>query len=187
MERKSLLEENKLLTQENRQLKKDCLFYKEAYKELEKEEKSVPTEHPNEQSANVTGSVKNNEPENSKRYSRETESTMYSSLNKIDRAKPVTSQAEHKYQSSKTILKVNERLYIENKKQKLKISSLSSTVVFLKRKNKQLENWKEKMINNRLRSLQDISELNHLAESTEGKNKDIYTPEILAKLDELSK
>lgn len=187
LEQKSLLEKKQSLAKENRQLKKDFLFYKEAYKELDKEDKSVPTEHQNQQSENVTKELsKENESRNQAR-SASTPDSMQSSANKINRAKKVTPQRGRKSGSSKTILKLNERLYIENKKLKLKISSLSSTVVFMKRKNNQLENWKKKMSNNRLRSLQDINELNRLAESTESKNKDIYTPEILAKLDELSK
>lgn len=161
---------------------------------MDKEDKTVPTENPILQSANVSGELaKVNEPANLKRSSRtratsaSTPDSMHSSTNKINRAQQVTSQARCNFRSSKTLLKVNERLYIENKKYKLNISRLSSTVVFLKRKINQLENYKKKMINIRLQSLHDINELNRLAELTESKNKDIYTPEILAKLDELSK
>lgn len=184
-EKRSLLNEKKSLLDENRQLKKDVFFYKSAYEESSKEEKVC--EHSDE----LLSRVKNrfdeiNESKNVRRSIRLRVATESSAEESI-RSKQGDANAKTKSRNSRAILQVNDKLFHENKKQKLKINSLSATVLLLKKKNTQLENSKKRMIDSKLKSSKEIDELNRLAESTNTKNKYVYTPEILSKLAELSK
>lgn len=95
-------------------------------------------------------------------------------------------KCKEKFKSSRVLAKVSEKLFIENKKLKLKVTTLNSTVGILKKKNKQLENWKSKTNNKKLKFSQEIDELELLADSVRTKNKHTFNPEVLAKLDKLS-
>lgn len=76
---------------------------------------------------------------------------------------------------------------VENKKLKSKIDGLNATIRSLKVKNQKLENFKKKIDNKKLKFCQDSNELALLVKSTEQTNEEIFTPEILAALGELSK
>lgn len=191
-EKRSLLEENKSLVKKNRQLELDVSFYKKTYEELVREDGSALTNHPNQRSPNVneafaTGEERVHVKRLTRRQATSTQESTSASVSECNRSPQVTPQAECKHKSSRALSKVNEKLFIENKKQKLKIDSLSATNLFLKTKNRQLENYKSKMINKKLKFSQEVDELDRLVASTNIYNKDVYTPEILAKLDELSK
>jgi hypothetical protein len=69
----------------------------------------------------------------------------------------------------------------------MKNENLSASILMLKNKNRKMENFKEKTINKKLKNSEEVEELEFLIKSTKMKNKDTFTPEVLSKLDELSK
>lgn len=111
-------------------------------------------------------------------------STMTSTFKAKVSAVPATSGSLQTV-TSKAMTKVSEQLFVENKKLKLKVKNLAATVRNLKTKNKQLENFKNKTLNKKLKFTEQVNELQRLVDSTKTKNKDTFSPEILAKLDQL--
>lgn len=191
-EKRSMTEEIKSLTKENRQLQKDVSFYKKAHEELTNEQKQEGTahiEHPNQRSPNIRSEFTETHLTRSstRKQSKTANEPISAPASKCCSAPQVIFQSECKHNSSRALSKVNEKLFIENKKLKLKINSLSANVQLFKTKNRQLENFKTKMTNKKWKFVQDGEEIERLVESSKRKNKDIYTPGILLKLDELCK
>lgn len=157
------------------------MFYKKAYEEISKEDKSksVQTKHLNQEAevdALATDAL-SLQPARTKRLtSRATSSTSGS-----------TSTCNCNQKSSRDLTKMSAKLLIENKKLMLKNNDQSATILLLKKKNKSLENFKEKIIKKKEKLSRDADELERLAESVKIKNKDMYTAEVLAKLDLFSK
>lgn len=126
-ETQSYIVENKTLKKINSQLVKDVRFYKMAHEELANNESVVATA--------------GNSPRKSPIQTTETESQTV-----VKRLRP--SIGKHK--SSKEAIKINLSLFEENKKLQSKISDIKSTVAVLTKKNKQLENFRNKIENKKL-------------------------------------
>lgn len=156
-EKGAYIEENKSLIKINRQLVKDVEFYKKAYEELAKDESTVPT------------SI--NSPTSESISERRTQSTS-------------TSESQTASNRLPPSLK---KMYEENKKLKSKISDINATVAALKRKNKQLENFRNKIEKKKSKFFRDSEELERLVDSSKKKNRDIFTPEVLAMIGNLAK
>lgn len=162
-ERQEFIKENKSLVGQNRQLTKDVLFYKNAYEELAKE----PTEaKPTCKPVLAEGQ------------------TLAQSTSK-SAASYLSTDCNHK--SSKVLTKINEKLFLENKKLKLKVNNLTETNRLLNKKKKQLEDTQKKFNRKKLETERNIDKLAKLVDSANVKNKHIFTPKVLAKLNELSK
>lgn len=171
-EKRSLVEQIQSLTKVNRQLDKDLDFYKKAYQELcieDEEERTASKRQP----------VKNT---SQRRASAENITTSVASMANVQIK---LSECQHK--SSKVLSKMLEKFMMENKKLKSKVESLNSSVRILKAKSQQFENLKKKINNKKLKFVEDSNELTLLVDSSQRKNKLIFTPEILAKIGELSK
>lgn len=80
-------------------------------------------------------------------------------------------------------VKQEKKLYEDNKKLQLKIIDLTSIVQGLKKKNKQLKNFQNKINNKKSKFDKDSEELKGLFQT----NKDTYTPEVLAMVLNLAK
>lgn len=176
-EKRSLTEKNQVLFKENRQLAKDVSFYRKAFEELSKEDNSAHSKHPTQQPVKVDGALA-------------TEKTPFRHTRRQRQAATSTSESASasicKYKSSRELSKVSEKLFTENKKLKLKNNNLSAAILLLKKKNRQLENFKNNMINKKLKFSQERDELELLVESTKMKNKDTFIPEVLVKLGQFS-
>lgn len=165
-EKKSHQEEIKTLKKTNHQLVKDVEFYIKAHEELAKNEPIVATV--------------SNSPQKGQSYTCESESqTVASSL------RPIGKQKIQK--SSKEVVKINLSLFEENKKLQSKICVINSTVAVLKKKNKQLENFRSKIENKKSKFCRDTEELELLIDLSKTKNKDKFTPRVLDMLGNLAK
>lgn len=171
-EKRSLVEQIQSLTKVKRQLDKDLDFYKKAYEELCIEDKKEST-------------TSKRQPEKSTSQRRASAENIATSVPSMANVKVKLSECQHK--SSKVLSKMTEKYVIENKKLKSKVDSLNSTVRILKAKSQQFENLKKKINNKKFKFVEDSNELAVLVDSSQRKNKSIFTPEILAKISELSK
>lgn len=176
-EKRSLNGQIQTLTKVKRQLDKDLDFYKKAYQELCIEEEMVRNEE--ESTTTKRQPVKNS---SQRRSSAENITTSVVSMANVQIKLP---KCHHK--SSKVLVKISEKYVLENKKLKSKVDSLNSIVRILKAKSQQFENLKKKISNKKLKFVEDSNELALLVDSSQRKNKSIFTPEILAKIGELSK
>lgn len=170
-EKRSLIEENKALTVKNRQLVKDVAFYKSAHEELAVEGPSKSTSAINsfqERSVNIGA------------Y--ELRSTSKSETQTSNSCKLSSSVQKN----SKAAIKANLIMFENNKKLKAKIVDIRATVAHLKKKNKQLENFRQKIENKKSKYGQDSLELEELVTSSQKKNEDTYTPDVLAMLRQLA-
>lgn len=180
-EKRSLIDGNQVLVKENRQLSKDVLFYKKAYEEVSKEDKSASdTKHPNQRSE-VSDTLATEappvQPVRTKRLTRSATQSVSTSA----------SACSCNHKSSRELTKISEKLLTENKKLKLKNNEQSATVLLLKKKNRSLENFKDKMVKKKEKFSQEADELEWLAESTKMKNSETFNPEVLTKLGQFSK
>lgn len=180
-EKRGLIEENKSLKKTNRQLSKDADFYKKAYDELTKEEEATASAIPHRKSPKTPRLSASLLTSASALTSASTQPTSPATF------RGTISIADCTHKSSKALSKISERLMLENKKLKSKIETLNVTIRMLKKKNQQLENFKKKVDNKKLKFSQDSDELALLIDSTEQTNEEVFTPEILAKLGELSR
>lgn len=135
-EKQSYREEIKTLKKTNRQLVKDVAFYKKAHEELANNEPIVAT------TSNSPGKGQSNTCESESQ-------TVASSL------RPNVG----KQRSSKEVVKINLSLFEANKKLQSKICDINSTVAFLKKKNKELENFCSKIENKKSKFRRDAEEL----------------------------
>lgn len=165
-ERKELLEDNKRLVAENRQLTKDKCFYKTSYDSLMREDDSRNKNHSYmTRSSSVSDSLSSN-------YSTANESASLPSM--------------YQRKKSKMISKLSEKTFEENKKLKLRTTKLTRDNASLRLKVKQLENFKNKIQNKTFQHEADKNELQNLIESTKRTNGQIFNAEGLSKLGELS-
>lgn len=164
-EKKALVDEMKALTGANRQLKKDVTFYRGAHEELANESSSTtePCNH-----------VPNIEPPST--------STSETQTFPFRRA-----AIGHESKRLKEITKINLSLFEENKKLKSKISDMSSTVSALKKKNRQLETFRNQVENKKAKFCRNSEVLEQLIDSSKKKNRDTYTPKVLEMLATLAK
>lgn len=165
-----MAEQITLLTKEKRQLDKDLDFYKKAYQEMSMEEQKESTASKQRQPVNVI------QPK-----------TSAANINNSTASMAIVKLSECQHKSSKMLAKMLEKFMMENKKLKLKAASLSSSVRILKTKCTQFENLKKKINNKKNKFVEDSTELVLLIDSSQRKNKDIFTSEILGKIGELSK
>lgn len=166
-ERQEFIKENKSLVGQNRQLTKDVLFYKNAYEELAKQ----PTEA---------------EPTN-KQLGKPVLAESQTLVQSTSKSTGSYFSTDCNHKTSQVLTKINEKLFLENKKLKLKVNNLTETNRHLNKKTQQLENTQKKFNNEKLDTEGNIDELAKLVDSANVKNKHIFTPEVLAKLNELSK
>lgn len=169
-EKRSLVEQIQSLTKGKRQSDKDLDFYKKAYQEVcieDEKESTMPRRQP----------VMNT---SQRRASAENKTTSVAPMANMQ----INTECRHK--SSKVLSKMLEKYVMENKKLKSKVESLNSIVRILKAKSIQFENLKKKINNKKLKFIEDSNELALLVDSSQRKNKSIFTPEILAKMGELS-
>lgn len=162
-EKRSLIDENKSLVGLNRQLAKDATFYKKSYEELANESAEIRSHKSTEASAEKSTEL----------YEEPTPSSFQT-------------QTKIKNKSSKSIAKISESLFLENKKLKVKVTNLTADIRLLKKKNQQLENFRKKINNKDLRKHQEYEELEWLVALSTKKNKETFNPEMLAKLDALA-
>lgn len=160
-EKRAYIEQNKSLNRENRQLKKDVEFYKKAHAELTKED--GPRTSPKQP-----------------KTPREEPAAMTSKLARSSRSQTVCVPNDCTHKSAKVLSKVNDKLYQDNKLLQLKISSLNGTIAILKKKIKQLENFKLKIDNKKAKFLQDSELLEETIASVRTSNKDVYNSDVLA-------
>lgn len=182
-EKRALVEQNKLLLKETRQLTKDVSFYKKGFEELVKEDEAAKR-------LNQTTAMNREQQIASAPYSppariTRTSSVATSTMKAIGSSTIYSSESKHK--SSKVLSQISQKLLVENKKIKMKLDSLNKTIKILKSKNQKLEDFKKKIENKKLKFLQDSDELALLVKSTETTNGTTFTPEVLAKLGQLSK
>lgn len=174
-EKRTLVEENKSLVKQNRQLKKDMEFYKKAHEELSKEDESTVTNLSNAAKKMHGHPAPTSSSKSTRRsFTAESQTILNCSL-----------QVDCTHKSAKTLTKVNEKLFVENKKLKMKISNLSATIATLKKKVKQLENFRNKIDNKKTKFCQDTEELERLVASTQKKNKYTFNQETLLMLGRL--
>lgn len=214
-EKRSLVEANKSHVKHIRQLTKDLSFYKQAYEEVSKEDDSTNTplikenrrlskdlsfyqkayeELSNNDESAHTSLVKENHQLTrdlsfyQKAYEDLMESAHTTSNHRTQRTtrKSTSDPLPNANKSSKALSKVAEKLLIENKKLQSKMIKLQATNQLMKKKIQQLENFKNKMMNKKLKFSKEVDELELLVASTKMKNKDTFTPEVLAKLRQLS-
>lgn len=175
-EKRSLTELNKQLTQNNRQLTTDVSFYKGAYDELCNEAVPACTSEAHRQTSRSSTTASAANPKMKISVATKMDVDGYSQSN---------SQAcTHK--SSKVLSKISEKLLLDNKRLKIKLDNLSATIRGLKAKNQQLENFKIRIDNKKLKFAQDSDELENLIESTTTKNRTTFSPEVLAQLAKIS-
>lgn len=168
-EKQAIVEENKSFIRENRQLKKDVDFYKKAHAELTKEDELGGI-------ANSFKQIQN--PRQEPSLSKSTRASRFQSIVYLP------TNCTHK--SAKVLGKTNDKLYEDNKKLRLKISSLNADAAILKRKIKQLENFKVKIDNKKAKFLQDSELLEEVVASTRTTNKDVYNSDVLAMFGKIS-
>lgn len=163
-EKQSYQEEIKTLKKTNRQLGKDVAFYKKAHEELANNEPILVTT--------------SNSPRKGPSRSSDSESqTVASSLRpKVGKQK-----------SSKEVVKINLSLFEENKKLQSKICNINTALAVLKKKNKQLEDFRSKIENKKSKFCRDAEELERLIDLSKTKNKDKFTPRVLDMLGNLAK
>lgn len=163
-QRKELLEENKRLLAVNRQLTIDKTFYKTSYDSLiDDEDRTKPNQ--SKETATSSDSVSN--------YSTANESV------------PAPSSSQRK--KTKTISKLSEQMFDENKRLKLRTTKLSRDNALLRLKVKQLENFKNKIQNKKVQQEKYKNELQNLLESTRRTNGQIFNSVALSKLADLSR
>lgn len=198
-QKKSLTESNKHLVQENRQLTKDVAFYKKAFEELVKESETnnrrsnerpatkISTTNDDHSCESSTVQSKRSSP----RLAMKASSTQVSDV--VFDHSSISSQMvdiyrnnNSKQRSSKTLSKISEKLFLENKTLKIKINNLNATLLIMKKNNRKLENIIEKMNKQKLKHEQDVDELAALVDSTKMKNKDTFTPDVLVQLQRYS-
>lgn len=165
-EKRLIVEANKSLTTENRRLKKDAEFYKKAHEELTKE---AACESPKQ-----LKTLPQETPPSSTRSTRSSESRTVEHL-----------QVNCTHKSSKVLSKVNAKLFQDNRKLQLKVGNLNATVAMYKKKNQQLENYKKKIENKKVKFLEDSDVLDGLVKSTQNKNSDTYNSDVLKMLGNL--
>lgn len=192
-EKRSLIEENKALIKENRQLVKDVSFYKKAYEELLNAKDLDNTKNLNQRPAKVEAKLDIERTKVKPVYTprasqrRATTSTSPTTSTSLLVSTSTRNQLEECTQKSSTeFVKISEKLLIENKKLKLKNDKQSTTIQLLRKQNRQLETFKDKMTKKKLKFSHEADELGALIESTKLKNKNVFTPEILCKLAEFS-
>lgn len=190
-EKRSLNEQNKNLVKANRQLNVDVAFYKQAHEELANEVGKSEMACSSQSSRRTANTLSPSDspppaPATTKRVTRRivrsTTATAASEPQTVSRRSPV---CDCKHTSSKVLSKVNDKMFVENKKLKSQISALSTTISMLKKKNKQLENFRTKIDNKKLKFHDDSAELDRLIASTKKKNKYTFNAEALAMLREL--
>lgn len=169
-QRKELLENNKRLVSEKRQVSNDLAFYKTSYDSLMKEEDSKKKNHSHRTYSSFNPDSLSNSSSN---YSTANESVPLPSINQ--------------QKKSKVISKLSEKIFEENKRLKLRTTKLTRDNATLRLKVKQLENFKSKIQNKTFQHEADKNELQNLFESTRRTNGQIFNPEALSKLGELSK
>lgn len=163
-EKQSYQEDIKTLKKTNRQLVKDVAFYKKAHEELASNEPIVATA--------------SNSPRKGPSQTSESESqTVASSIR----------PGVGKQKGSKEVIKINLSLFEENKKLQSKMCDINSTLAVLKKKNKQLENFRSKIENKKSKFCRDTEELERLIDLSKTKNKDKFTPRVLDMLGNLAK
>lgn len=166
-QRKELLEDNKRLASEKRQLANDKSFYKTSYDSLMKEEELKKKNNCyGTHSSSISDSLSSN----------------YSTANES-----VSSRSNYQQKKSKVISKLSEKTFEENKRLKLRTTKLTGDNASLRLKVKQLENFKNKIQNKSFQHEADKNELQNLFQSTKRTNEQIFTPEALFKLGELSR
>lgn len=177
-EKSSLNEQNKNLCKENRQLKIDLSFYKQAYEELAKEQEIGSSSESSRRNSTLLSASPSPRPMRMAKVLKSTATTTSASE---------TPACECTHKSSKVLSKVNKKMFDDNKKLMSKISTLTTTIAMLKNKNKQLENFRKKIENKKGKFLQDSEELERLVASTRKKNKETFNEEALARLREFIK
>lgn len=177
-EKRALIEENKSLVRENRQLVKDVSFYKKAHEELAKEGEATMT------NSKIPKSLTSCESNSTRQSVYGLRRTSTSESQTISYSSPLN-ECTHK--SSKILSVASNKLFEENKKLKLKISNLNATITILKKKNKQLESFQDKVNKKKCKFHEDVDELERLVASTQKKNKDTFTPKALAFIGHLAK
>lgn len=186
-ERLSLNEQNRNLAKINRQLNIDVSFYKQAYEELSAESDRVCNSQTNRapgSSSNLLVSPPHHVTTKNATRRAITTATTATVTCEPESISRLPMDCKCKHTSSRVLTKVNEKMFEENKKLKSKISSLSATVTILTRKNKQLENFRKKIDNKKLKFQEDSEELDLLIESTKKKNKHTFNAEALKMLRE---
>lgn len=181
-----MVEQNKLLVKENRQLIKDASFYKKAFEEVIKEDEAA--KRSNQRTANKSrnsesGPSSPSSPSVPARMTRSTTSSATSTMNALGSS----TASECKHKSSRVLSQLSEKLLGENKKMKMKLDNLNATIKILKSKNQKLETFKKKIDNKKCKFSQDSDELALLVKSIETNNGSTFTPEILEKLRQLTK
>lgn len=177
-EKHDMAEENKAQTKYISQLVKDLTFYKKIYEELAEEDETKV--------ATVSNSSKSNSSVlNTTRQSKYALRSTSTSGSETNLYRVPLSDCTHK--SAKTLMKINKTLFEENKKLKSKIRDMSALLTSLRRKNKQLENFRAAINNKKSKFERDSNELEQLVASSEKTNKDTFTPEVLAMLGNFAK
>lgn len=174
-ERKDLIEDKKRLLAENRALAKDKLFYQNAFTDLTQTEDAKSSYLPS-RTAIPTRSYD----------TRQSRSKLEPSALSISPFLSPSTSLSTPQTCSKKISKVSEKLFEEIKKMKLKASKLTKDNASLRAKVKQLENFKTKSLNKRSQQEADRNELQNLFKSVSRTNHQIFSPDVLSKLGELS-
>lgn len=189
-EKRSLTEENKSHLRENRDLKKELTFYKEAYHEILQENESEGILCPDQRTEKneMVRTIEDDpaveiDTSQRRRSSRRLSVTSTSAqTSQLTASEMVISKQTGKKKSSKVMTKISENLITENKKLKLKVNSQSAIILHLRKDKRQLENQIAKMDKKQNKISDDVGELNSLVESSQLTNADIFTREVLDKL-----
>lgn len=164
-EKQTYKEEIKTLTKTNRQLVKDVEFYKKLHEELVRNE-SFEREAGNNSLVKAPAQTYESESQTVPSHKRPNVS---------------------KQRSTKEVSKINLSLFNENKKLQSKVQDLNTTVAVWKKKNKQLENFRNKIETKKSKFCKDAEELERLVNASKTKNKDKYTVNVLDMLGDLAK
>lgn len=188
--KKSLSDDISSLRSENNRIKKDLSFYKKCCQEFNKEDDQLRKKSPrNDVSIIKSNQDKFNQKDEIPIIKRVTRSSTSDTRTPEPQIESNLCSNKNQYRSNnpKVFFKINEKLFEENKKLKLKISVLTKDNNLLRTKNKQLDNFKNK-INDKKKILnQKLDELDKLASLNEQKNGEKFSQNVLDELGKLSK
>lgn len=197
-EKRLLVDQNKALQKDNRQLKKDVSFYKSAFEEVVKEDEPAAKKTSNRRQENdfeyapfeycspTTPPTPAFAPTSSSTLESGSLNQRVSSCAASQTDSVQSFRNNGKHHSSRVVSKIAEQLLVENKKLKAKVFSLNTTVGILKAKIKQLENFKSKVERKEMEHSKELRDLEFLVASTNETNKEIFNTDALAKLVQLA-
>ncbi len=185
-QKRSLTDENKSLLQKNRQLTIDVSFYQKAHNELTREEEVANYSRSNRKLSVVSNELATEgEAPSENKYEQRSVNTSASELASTSELPSIIQTDRKSNRSLKVLSKVSEKLFLENKKLKMKVANLNNTIGNFKKQCQRLENFKNKMESKKLKFSKELDEIELLADSTRIKNKHTFTPEVLGKLRQL--